>query len=98
MAKDTYEALLAEQKANAEKLAPFQRARHAELREHRDTIEAKLQPLYDELAGDITKSREAELREQIKAAREPMFAIDTELSDLTRALADDKTGIAKTAA
>lgn len=90
--------LQAKRAAVDEEMAPLLRERHAQLRTDRDAIEATLAPLYAELESpDCTHAREAELRTQIKATREPMVAIDEELSDLTRQLADKKTGIAKTA-
>lgn len=92
MAKsDNYEDLIAQKAALEAQLAPQMRARHKDLRQKRDAIEAELQPLWDELATRPNGAREDDLRAQIKAIRAPMSDIDKELSDITADL-KGKTG------
>ena len=98
MSKNSYSDLASKAKEIDAQLAPLRRQRHAELRDARDAVEAKLAPLYAELESpDLTRRREVEVRGQIKAVREPMIGIDRELAEITRALRDAKTGKAVTA-
>jgi hypothetical protein len=95
MAKTDYAELQAKKQAIADEIAPLQRERHAELQKERDKIHAKAAPVYAELEAHLAEAgkTEAALRDKIKKIKEPLSAIDEELSELTAEL-KGKTGVA----